>query len=143
MAQRWERMPLSCGIANSGAPYLLARYVPVPIINAGDGMHQHPSQALLDALTITNHKKRLKGLRVVIVGDVYHSRVARSNAELLSRFGADIVFCGPPDFVPEIAATLAPGVIACPRSECRPAGRRRGDGVARTEGAARGQASQC
>ena len=94
--------------ANSGAPYLLARYVRVPIINAGDGMHQHPSQALLDALTITNHKKRLKGLRVVIVGDVYHSRVARSNAELLSRFGADIIFCGPPDFVPEIAATIAP-----------------------------------
>ena len=99
--------------ANSGAPYLLARYVRVPIVNAGDGMHQHPSQALLDALTITNHKKRLNGLRVVIVGDVYHSRVARSNAELLSRFGADIVFCGPPDFVPEISATLAPGVTAC------------------------------
>ena len=96
--------------ANSGAPYLLARYVPVPIVNAGDGMHQHPSQALLDALTITNHKKRLKGLRVVIVGDVYHSRVARSNAELLSRFGADVVFCGPPDFVPGISATIAPGV---------------------------------
>jgi aspartate carbamoyltransferase catalytic subunit len=99
--------------ANSGAAYLLARYVRVPIVNAGDGMHQHPSQALLDALTITNHKKRLNGLRVVIVGDVYHSRVARSNAELLSRFGADIVFCGPPDFVPEISASLAPGVTAC------------------------------
>ena len=65
---------------SSGAPYLLSRYVPVPVINAGDGLHQHPSQALLDALTITNHKKRLKGLRVVIVGDVFHSRVARSNA---------------------------------------------------------------
>jgi aspartate carbamoyltransferase catalytic subunit len=99
--------------ANSGAPYLLARYVQVPIVNAGDGMHQHPSQGLLDALTITNHKKQLKGLRVVIVGDVYHSRVARSNADLLSRFGGDIVFCGPPDFVPEIAATLAPGVTVC------------------------------
>jgi aspartate carbamoyltransferase catalytic subunit len=99
--------------ANSGAAYLLARYVHIPIVNAGDGMHQHPSQALLDALTITNHKKRLDGLRVVIVGDVYHSRVARSNAALLSRFGVDIVFCGPPDFVPEISATLAPGVTAC------------------------------
>ncbi len=99
--------------ANSGAAYLLARYVQVPIVNAGDGMHQHPSQALLDALTITNHKKRLEGLRVVIVGDVYHSRVARSNAMLLSRFGVEIVFCGPPDFVPEISATLAPGVTAC------------------------------
>ena len=99
--------------ANSGAVYLLARYVQVPIVNAGDGMHQHPSQALLDALTITSHKKKLDGLRVVIVGDVYHSRVARSNAELLSRFRADIVFAGPPDFVPEVSATVAPGVTAC------------------------------
>jgi aspartate carbamoyltransferase catalytic subunit len=95
---------------NSGAPYLLARHVPVPVVNAGDGMHQHPSQALLDALTITAHKRKLQGLRVVIVGDVYHSRVARSNADLLSRFGVDIVLSGPPDFVPEMAATLAPGV---------------------------------
>ncbi len=98
---------------NSGAVYLLSRYVPVPIVNAGDGMHQHPSQALLDALTITNHKKKLGGLRVVIVGDVYHSRVARSNAELLSRFDASVVFSGPPDFVPEVSATIAPGVTVC------------------------------
>ncbi len=95
---------------NSGSAHLLSRYMSVPVVNAGDGMHQHPSQALLDALTILNHKKRLRGLRVVIVGDVYHSRVARSNAELLSRFGAEVIFCGPPDFVPEVAATLAPGV---------------------------------
>jgi len=95
---------------NSGSAHLLARYMSVPVVNAGDGMHQHPSQALLDALTILNHKKRLRGLRVVIVGDVYHSRVARSNAELLSRFGAEVIFCGPLDFVPEVAATLAPGV---------------------------------
>ena len=98
---------------NSGAPYLLSRFVPVPIVNAGDGLHQHPSQALLDALTITNHKKKLKGLRGVIVGDVFHSRVARSNALLLSKFGAKVIFCGPPDLVPDIAATIAPGVIAC------------------------------
>jgi aspartate carbamoyltransferase catalytic subunit len=95
---------------NSGSAHLLSRYMSVPVVNAGDGMHQHPSQALLDALTILNHKKRLRRLRVVIVGDVYHSRVARSNAELLSRFGAEVIFCGPPDFVPEVAATLAPGV---------------------------------
>jgi aspartate carbamoyltransferase catalytic subunit len=98
---------------DSGAPYLLSRFVPVPVINAGDGLHQHPSQALLDALTITNHKKRLKGLRVVIVGDVFHSRVARSNAHLLSKFGAEVIFCGPPDLVPDISSTLAPGVVAC------------------------------
>jgi len=96
---------------NSGSAHLLSRYMSVPVVNAGDGMHQHPSQALLDALTMLNHKKRLRGLRVVIVGDVYHSRVARSNAELLSRFGVEVIFCGPPDFVPEVAATLAPGVM--------------------------------
>jgi aspartate carbamoyltransferase catalytic subunit len=95
---------------NSGSAHLLARYMSVPIVNAGDGMHQHPSQALLDALTMLNHKKQLRGLRVVIVGDVYHSRVARSNAELLSRCGAEVILCGPPDFVPEVAADLAPGV---------------------------------
>jgi len=95
---------------NSGSAHLLSRYMSVPVVNAGDGMHQHPSQALLDALTMLKHKKRLRGLRVVIVGDVYHSRVARSNAELLSRFGAKVIFCGPPDFVPAVAATLAPGV---------------------------------
>jgi aspartate carbamoyltransferase catalytic subunit len=95
---------------NSGSAHLMSRYIGVPIVNAGDGMHQHPSQGLLDAMTILNHKKTLRGLRVVIVGDVYHSRVARSNAELLSRFGADVVLCGPLDFVPEVASTLAPGV---------------------------------
>ncbi|MFZ1136149.1 MAG: aspartate carbamoyltransferase catalytic subunit [Candidatus Korobacteraceae bacterium] len=98
---------------NSGAPYLLSRFIPVPVINAGDGLHQHPSQALLDALTITNHKKTLKGLRVVIVGDVFHSRVARANALLLSKCGAEVIFCGPPDLVPDLSATIAPAVIAC------------------------------
>ena len=97
---------------NSGAPYLLARHSPVPVINAGDGLHQHPSQGLLDALTISNHKKSFKGLRVVIVGDVFHSRVARSNAHLLSRMGAEVVFCGPPDLVPDVSVALAPGVVA-------------------------------
>jgi len=96
---------------NSGSAHLLSRYMDVPVVNAGDGMHQHPSQALLDALTILNHKKELRGLRVVIVGDIYHSRVARSNAELLTRFGAEVIFCGPLDFVPELAATLAPGIV--------------------------------
>jgi aspartate carbamoyltransferase catalytic subunit len=98
---------------NSGAPYLLSRYCPVPVINAGDGLHQHPSQGLLDALTIWHHKKRFRGLRVVIVGDVFHSRVARSNAHLLSQMGAEVVFCGPPDLVPDVSATIATGVIAC------------------------------
>jgi aspartate carbamoyltransferase catalytic subunit len=98
---------------SSGAPYLLSRFIPVPIVNAGDGLHQHPSQALLDALTITNHKKRLKGLRVVIVGDIFHSRVARSNAHLLSKCGAEVIFCGSPDLAPDVAETLAPNVTVC------------------------------
>lgn len=95
---------------SSGAPYLLARTLEIPIVNAGDGMHEHPSQGLLDAYTILRHKKQLRGLKVAIIGDIYHSRVARSTTHLLTRFGAQVVFCGPPIFVPDIAASLAPGV---------------------------------
>lgn len=95
---------------SSGAPNVLARNLGIPIINAGDGMHEHPSQALLDAYTMLGHKKSLKGLRVTMVGDIQHSRVVRSNVYLLSRFGAEIVLCGPPELLPEMAAGLAPRV---------------------------------
>ena len=95
---------------NSGAAELLAKYVRVPVINAGDGMHEHPSQGLLDAYTILEHKRSLKGLRVVIVGDIRHSRVARSNVQLLSKFGAEIVLCGPEPIFPATATSLAKGV---------------------------------
>src|SRR5215831_2368274 len=91
---------------SSGAPQVLARNLQIPIINAGDGMHEHPSQALLDAYTILRHKKKLGGLQVTIVGDVYHSRVARSAIHLLSKSGAKITLCGPPELVPEVATTL-------------------------------------
>jgi len=94
----------------AGAPHLMARYIDIPVINAGDGMHEHPSQALLDALTILRHKKSLKGLQIAIVGDIYHSRVARSSVHLLSKLGAQITLCGPPELVPDLAATLAPGL---------------------------------
>jgi len=94
----------------AGAPHLMAQHLDIPVINAGDGMHEHPSQALLDAYTILKHKKTLKGLHVSIVGDIFHSRVARSACHLLSRFGAHLTLCGPPEFVPEVAATLAPGL---------------------------------
>jgi aspartate carbamoyltransferase catalytic subunit len=94
----------------SGAPYVLARNLRVPIINAGDGMHEHPSQALLDAYTILRHRKSLKGLKVTMVGDIQHSRVVRSNIHLLAKFGAQIVLCGPPELLPELAETLAPNV---------------------------------
>jgi aspartate carbamoyltransferase catalytic subunit len=95
---------------SSGAPNVLARNLRVPIINAGDGMHEHPSQAMLDAYTMLRHKKSLRGLRVTMVGDIRHSRVARSNIYLLSRFGAEILLCGPVELLPETAALLAPGV---------------------------------
>ncbi len=94
----------------AGAPHLMARHLDIPVINAGDGMHEHPSQALLDAFTILRHKKTLEGLQVTIIGDIYHSRVARSNCRLLSRFGAKIMLCGPPELVPQVSATLVPGL---------------------------------
>lgn len=95
---------------SSGAPHVLARNLRVPIINAGDGMHEHPSQALLDAYTILQHRKSLKGLKITMVGDIQHSRVVRSNIHLLAKFGAQIVLCGPPELLPELAETLAPNV---------------------------------
>src|SRR5690349_12125500 len=95
---------------SSGAPNVLARNLHIPIISAGDGMHEHPSQGLLDAYTILRHKKSLKGLNVTMIGDIQHSRVARSNIHLLSKFGAHIVLCGPPELLPETAVALAPGI---------------------------------
>lgn len=95
---------------SSGAPNVLARNLRVPIVNAGDGMHEHPSQALLDAYTILKHKKSLKGLKVTMVGDIQHSRVVRSNIHLLAKFGAQVVLCGPPELLPEVAATIAPNL---------------------------------
>lgn len=95
---------------SSGAPNVLARNLRVPIVNAGDGMHEHPSQALLDAYTILKHKKSLKSLKVTMVGDIQHSRVVRSNIHLLAKFGAQVVLCGPPELLPEVAATIAPNL---------------------------------
>lgn len=84
----------------SGAPHLLARALPCAVINAGDGTHAHPTQALLDAFTIRRAKGRLAGLRVAICGDVAHSRVARSNLALLPRMGAEVRLCGPRTLLP-------------------------------------------
>jgi aspartate carbamoyltransferase catalytic subunit len=96
--------------AASGAPHFLARHLPIPIINAGDGQHEHPTQALLDARTILDNRSSLEGLRVAIIGDILHSRVARSNIHLLAKFGVDIVLCGPAPLVPQELTGLAPGV---------------------------------
>lgn len=86
---------------SAGAPHFLARAVRASVINAGDGAHEHPSQALLDAFTIREHFGRLEGLRVAIVGDILHSRVARSNIELMKKVGIDVVLIGPPTLVPQ------------------------------------------
>lgn len=95
---------------SAGAPHLMASHLDIPVVNAGDGMHEHPSQALLDAFTILKHRRSFKGLQVCIIGDIFHSRVARSSCHLLGKFGVKIALCGPPEFVPDIAATLGPGL---------------------------------
>jgi aspartate carbamoyltransferase catalytic subunit len=95
---------------SSGAPVFLSRHINIPIVNAGDGMHAHPSQALLDAFTILEHRKSLEGLKIVTVGDIFHSRVARSDAHLFGKLGARVVLCGPDVLLPECARELAPGV---------------------------------
>ncbi len=86
--------------SSSGACHLLSRICRSAIINAGDGMHEHPTQALLDAFTIRERKKQLKGLKVAIIGDLLHSRVLRSNILLLTKMGADVWVCGPPTLMP-------------------------------------------
>jgi aspartate carbamoyltransferase catalytic subunit len=84
----------------AGAPHFLARHCQSSIINAGDGSHEHPTQALLDAFTIRQKKGRLSGLRIAIAGDILHSRVVRSNIFLLRKLGADVVLAGPPTLIP-------------------------------------------
>ena len=92
----------------SGAPHMLAKALPCAIVNAGDGTHEHPTQALLDALTIRRAKGKLAGLQVALCGDVAHSRVARSNLGLLTKMGAKVTLCGPRPLLPaEIERTGA------------------------------------
>jgi len=86
--------------AGAGVPHFISTFCRSHVINAGDGPHEHPTQALLDALTIRRHKRRFKGLKVVITGDILHSRVARSNLLLLTKMGAHVILCGPPPLLP-------------------------------------------
>ncbi len=104
---------------SSGAPFVLARATGLPVLNAGDGMHQHPSQALLDLRTMLHrldlaekpvNAETLRGITVTITGDIRHSRVARSNAMLLPRLGARVILCGPPELLPEEAVSLGEGI---------------------------------
>ncbi|HEY8186116.1 MAG TPA: aspartate carbamoyltransferase catalytic subunit [Pyrinomonadaceae bacterium] len=102
-ARNLEAMSPDCIVVRhsmAGAPHHLARMGKAPIVNAGDGSHEHPTQALLDALTIREHKGRIEGLRVAILGDVLHSRVARSNIHLLTKLGATVSIAGPGTLVP-------------------------------------------
>jgi aspartate carbamoyltransferase catalytic subunit len=94
----------------SGAPDFVSAHVRASIVNAGDGSHEHPTQALLDALTIRRKGKRFEGLVVTICGDILHSRVARSNALLLGALGAEVRLCGPRTLVPRAAPALGPTV---------------------------------
>jgi aspartate carbamoyltransferase catalytic subunit len=90
----------------AGAPSFLTRCTDASIINAGDGLHEHPTQALLDMMTIRQKRKKLDGLKVAIIGDVLHSRVARSNAWGMTTMGMDVTLCGPPTLLPQ-----HPGVL--------------------------------
>jgi aspartate carbamoyltransferase catalytic subunit len=105
--------------ASSGACHLLARICRSRIINAGDGMHEHPTQALLDAFTIREHKQRIEGLKIAIVGDLLHSRVLRSNVLLLTKLGAQVWVSGPPTLVPpgieRLGVTVSTAVDAAVR----------------------------
>ena len=98
--------------ASSGAPHLLSRFCRSRIVNAGDGLHEHPTQALLDAFTIRRHKGRIEGVKVAIVGDLLHSRVLRSNILLLTKLGAEVWVSGPPTLIPtgieRLGARIAP-----------------------------------
>jgi len=96
--------------SSSGAAAFVAARIEVPVLNAGDGTHEHPTQALLDALTIRDRKHGLDGWNVTILGDILHSRVARSNIHLLSKFGTRITLCGPAMWIPRQLESLAPGL---------------------------------
>jgi aspartate carbamoyltransferase catalytic subunit len=103
-ARNLEAMSPDCIVVRhsmAGAPQQLARMGQAPIVNAGDGSHEHPTQALLDALTIREYKGRIEGLKVAIIGDILHSRVARSNVHLLTKLGATVSLAGPGTLVPE------------------------------------------
>ncbi|MBA2747006.1 MAG: aspartate carbamoyltransferase catalytic subunit [Flavisolibacter sp.] len=85
----------------SGAPHFLAKHIPAAIINAGDGVNEHPTQALLDAFSILEKTGSLKGARIALIGDIMHSRVAQSNIYLLTKMGAEVTVCGPPTLIPK------------------------------------------
>jgi len=114
-ARTLDAMAADCVVirhSSSGAPHTLAKLTKASIVNGGDGAHEHPTQALLDAFTIRQHKRRLSDLKIAIVGDVAHSRVARSNVHLLTKFGSHVWLCSAPTLMP-----IAMDKIVCENSE--------------------------
>lgn len=105
--------------SSSGAPHLLAKEVEAGIVNAGDGINEHPTQALLDLYTIREKKGRLKGLKVAIIGDISHSRVARSDIIGLTKMGAEVTVSGPPTMIPVGIETLGVRVVYDPAQAVR------------------------
>lgn len=90
----------------SGVPSFIAKNIKVGVINAGDGMHEHPTQALLDVFTVYEKKGKLEGLKIAIVGDIFHSRVARSNIYAWNKLGSNVILCGPPTLIPPYIENL-------------------------------------
>jgi aspartate carbamoyltransferase catalytic subunit len=120
-ARNLEAMAPDCIVirhSSAGAPYQLARVCRAAVVNAGDGAHEHPTQALLDALTIRERKGRIAGLKVAIIGDILHSRVARSNIHLLTKLGATVSVAGPGTLVPnEFGELVEEGIVVEQRIE--------------------------
>jgi aspartate carbamoyltransferase catalytic subunit len=103
-AKNIEAMKVDCFIIRhsiSGAPLVISKNVSVSVINAGDGCHEHPTQALLDLFTVKEKFGRIKGIKISIIGDILHSRVARSNIWGFKKLGADVIVCGPPPLIPK------------------------------------------
>jgi aspartate carbamoyltransferase catalytic subunit len=120
-AQNLDAMSPDCIVvrhSSAGVPHQLAKASKAAVVNAGDGANEHPTQALLDAMTIREHKGKIEGLRVAIVGDILHSRVARSNIHLLTKFGAKVRVAGPKPLVPpDFAALVKRGLTVAPNVE--------------------------
>ena len=105
--------------SSTGAPHLLAREISASVINAGDGINEHPTQALLDLFTIRERKGRISGLKVAIIGDIAHSRVARSDILGLTKMGAEVTVAGPPTMIPVEIEALGVNVVQNPRDAVR------------------------
>ena len=112
-AQNIEAMKIDAVVMrhpSPGAPYQLKKFINAQIINAGDGTHEHPTQAILDMMSIQEKFGKIKGLNIAIIGDIYHSRVARSNIYGLVTMGANVTLCGPPNLVPKEISELGVNV---------------------------------